>query len=531
MLSFLLLAGCNPWDLAVNNTYYPDGDVWDTEVSVATDGVYVRLPAARSLTRVKADGTSALVDLDGATPDRLIVSPDARNLLTFASWPECKNDDPLIVTVEDCPGEDLVTRSELNLVRDGARVGGTAVEGVSGQFNAAAFSPDNSIAALYLDFQDGDTVNIDGSLNLTQVIFVSLEDAAPHSVSVGFAAEAVVFFDDSQQAVVLSRNQVALVNLATAADGCDAFSVCVTYPLALDADASVSPSDVALISRLDDAGTAERFALVSVANQSDVYILDLNTESIDIVDLGGVPAAMQVDNANDRTAVVYSNSARVDTIDHELFEATSTDLEEPMNAILAVPAGMLLYNTGGTYHDVYFFDDVANSTVEQRAENPIIEMRIAADKYAVATMQPESTGGSGATGFYDANYGLEIFHLPASASDDVADPVALALQGRPVGLATADDADGTYALVLMEGIETLLRVNLETALTAQVELSQPPIGIAALPDGGFVVTHDAALGLLSFVDPASGEITATASNFAATNLISEPVLPRRNVEE
>lgn len=531
MMSILLLAACNPWDLAVGNTYYLDAEVWDTDISVATDGVYVRLPAAHSLTRVKPDGTSALVDLDGATPDRLIVSPDAKNVLTFASWPECKNDDPTIVTVEDCSGEDLVTRSELDLVRDGQRVGGKAVEGVSGQFNAAAFSPDNSIAALYLDFQDGDIVNIDGSLNLTEVMFVTLEDAKPHAVSVGFAAEAVVFFDDSASAVVLSRNQVALVNLAGTADGCDAFSVCVTYPLALDADASVSPSDVSLINRIDDAGNAEKYALVSVADQSDVYILDLTTESIDIVDLGGVPAAMQVDNTNDRTAVVYNSSAKVDTIDHELFEATRTDLEEPMNAILTVPAGMLLYSTAGYYHDVYFFDDVANSVVEQRAENPIIEMRIAADQFAVATMQPESSGGTGATAFYDANYGLEIFHLPASANESVADPVALALQGRPVGLATSSDADGTYALVLMEGIETLLRVDLASALTAQVELSQPPVGIAAMPDGGFVVTHDSALGLLSFIDPSSGEITATASNFAATNIVSEPVLPRRNVEK
>ena len=125
---------------------------------------------------------------------------------------------------------------------------------------------------------------------------------------------------------------------------------------------------------------------------------------------------------------------------------------------------------------------------------------------------------------FDSYYGLEIFDLVAKD-----DPVTLALQSAPLGLEVVEDDGGTYAMLLLDGVDALLRVNIATAANEPIELAASPLALDAMPDGTFVVTHPSAFGLLSFVDAATGDVT-TASGFAVYGLLEEPVLPRRNVE-
>jgi len=500
-MHLLALLACASQDLSAPYS----SALWDTAVVTAQDGVYVNLLDAGKLVRVKKDGTSAEVDLDGAAPQRMIPTPDGTSLLVFASWPTCDNPDEDVVLVSDCDDEDLGTAWELDLVRDG-KVTGTL--DVPPQFNAFAFNDAGTLGVAYLDLTQASSIEVTGVLNLTEAVFIDFASGTTHAVPVGFAAERVLFADDGTKAVVLSRSQVAMVDLTS-------WSVEVSFPLTLDPDQTVTPSDVELVTH---EGTD--YALVSVAGREEIYVLDLTNESIDLVEMGDTPSDMLVDTVSDRTLVVYAGRAGLDLLDHTYFELETVDMDEPARALTGGEGMALAYTLDSSYKDVVHIDTVTRETTEFRAENPIASMLLTDDHaWAIATLRPEN----GST-LFDSYYGLEIFDLVAKD-----DPVTLALQSAPLGLEVVEDDGGTYAMLLLDGVDALLRVNVATAANEPIELAAAPLGLDAMPDGTFVVTHPSAFGLLSFVDAATGDVT-TASGFAVYGLLEEPVLPRRNVE-
>ena len=109
-LSFLLgvsLSGC--YGLNSTSLFY---DMWDTEVVATQDAIYAMLPNAGLLMKLTEDGNFGSVDLNGASPSRLVASPDGSKLLVFTDFLDCKIDDDDIVYISDCPSEDIVTISE-----------------------------------------------------------------------------------------------------------------------------------------------------------------------------------------------------------------------------------------------------------------------------------------------------------------------------------------------------------------------------------------------------------------------------------
>jgi hypothetical protein len=519
MLS-LLLIGCNPWEVSESVWGSHGLPLWDSEVVVANDGTYVRLPEAGRLVRVKPNGEFDTIDLDGGAPEQLLAVPGGNGLFVRVSWPVCDDSDPEIVYVDQCPSSKLGTEYEMVLVRDGERVGGGALEGVSPVLDKAFWTASGARAALTVDPQNAATVIVDGFLNLNEVTFVDLADGTPHRVAVGFAADSVLFTEDETRAVVLSRSEVAVVNLGDATETCDTFAVCVTYPLTLDTDQVVYPEDVALVAE-------GRYALVSVRGSADLYVLDLDREAIDIIELSGVPSVLVDDPVNGRTLVGYSRRAAVDVIDHEYFEVSSIPVDEPCSDGVMTPAGaMFYYVQGGRYKDVITVDSTTGDWREQRAENPILEMWVGSS-FAVATMGVDPNG-SGTV--YDANNGLGIFPLAAPSSTAKADPVSIVLQSEPVGFAATESAAGDSAYLLMYGVDTLLRVRLQDASATQVDLPAPALGLFPAADGTLVVAADSPMGMLSFVAPDSDEPTSVAG-FALAGFAERPMLPRRAVEE
>lgn len=514
----LLLIGCNPWDIPVVETTYEDV-LWDPNVAVAADGVYVRLPTAGRLVRVQSDGTWATVDLDGASPESITASPDGKGVFVVATWPVCDDNDPLVVYVDQCPESKLTYEREMVFVRDAERVGGEALPGVSAALDSAAWTDDASIAALYLNPDNAGSVVVDGFLNLNEVTFIEAATGEVHRVSVGFAAEAVLFTDDNTRAVVLSRSQVAMVSLESGDADCSAWSACVTYKLTLDADTTVTPDNVVLVAD-------GKYALVSVASSKDLYVLDLENESIDIIELAGSPSAIVDDPDHGVTVVAYAGHSQVDVIEHDFFEVSSIELEEPATQAVLTPVGVLAYNdVTSSFKDVAMIDPVSGDWLEARAENPILELK-AGSRFAVATMLPETS----TDGLYDAHYGFGIFTLSAPGTESAPDPVSLVLESAPVGFATLETDSADYALLLMSDVDTLLKVRLNDATATSIELDAPPLGIAASPDDRFVVIEDSPLGMISFVDPVE-DTQATVSGFATVAFVERPVLPRRAAVE
>lgn len=507
-LFLLALTGCDPWNNWPSSDWGDiDAPLWDAGVVNATDGTYVRLPHARRLVRVNTDGSFQGIDLDGATPHRVLPTPDEEQVLVFARWLSCDDPDRDIETPSDCDDDDLLTHAELVRVQDGVS---QDVYDVPAHMNALAWSPDGRVAVAYLDYEAGTDIEIDGVVDLTEVLFIPLGGGSPQAVSIGFSPRNILFTPDDGRAVIMSRSEVVVVSL-------DTFEVIVTYPLVLDADQEVNPNDAVLT-------PDGRYALVSVEGSSELYKLDLQSPTIDIEDLDAPPSDMIVSEENDAVVIVYDSLQRVDVLDLSSFELKEPiALDDAMNGVLLSNGQAFLYNRTSSSHDVYTLDLDTSELVEHRVENPVSEMRLSpAGRYAVGTLRPESGSGSGLEQYQDANWGLSVVDIVEQEA------ISLVLESEPVGLALVEQGEATYALVLLQGRETLLQLDLSApSQPIELKLEAPPTGIGALPDGRFSITHEAPLGLITFLDPATNE-TTPAAGFATLGLMAEETLPRRD---
>jgi len=488
-----LLAGCGWNNLPDQDYVYLDVPLWDPVRAVPTaDGLYLQLPNSGGLTLVRGDGTTEAVDLGDGRVTETSVAPDDATVVAFVLREQCIADDE-----DDCA--DIERTRELVVLDDGAV---TTTLDVEGTFNDVAYSQGGEFGIAYLDLTR--EVELDGVTNLTSVVVLDLQSGDTTPVSVGFAAEQVLFVEDetgASKAVVVSANAVAVLDLLQPEP-----IVEVTFPLTLDPDGRVVPVGV-------DLTPDGRYALISAQGSSDLYTLDLQSQSINIVDLSAQPADMAVNVATDRTVLVYNNLPVVEILDHELFDVDRFELDEPMDTILQGEDFAVLFDQGGG-KDVYRLDIATGDLVEYVLENPPLEVVMApGEDFAVALTRAE--GGSSndaAANLYNKYPGLEIIDLRGKGT------APYILEGAGLGVAFSRTDTRLDALVLQEGIDYLYQLDLYTGEEAELELSAPPSDIGVMPDGTFYITHPSALGLVSFYDAGSGDIVEVAG-FAARGLL------------
>ena len=365
------------------------------------------------------------------------------------------------------------------------------------------------MAVIYLDEETADLSNLaqDSLLNPTEVVFVELASGVTTRVPVGFAADRILFTPDDERAVVLSRSKVVVVDLTTGT-----YDILVSFPLSLDVDDDVRPQDAALT-------PDGRYVLLTVEGSGELYALDLESESINIVSLDSAPADMAVSATSDLTVLVYRYDEQVDVLEHDYFDVESLGLEESANSILVDGSTAILYHTGTDRdrHDVIRLDLESSERIEYRMENPVSSLQIAPDgDHAVALLRTESSSGGGLEGVADSRYGVSILDL---GSDKGAN-IGLMSGSRPVGLAFQGGDDTSTALLLLEDQNDLLELDLDGGTYETVELSDQPMGIGSYSDGEFYITHDSALGLISFWDPDT-ETLETVGGFAMRSLLRE----------
>jgi hypothetical protein len=339
-------------------------------------------------------------------------------------------------------------------------------------------------------------VGAGGLANVSAVQFINLANPQDElkSVNIGYGVERVLFNEDNTKAVVLSESEVVVVDMT------DDYKPIITYHLALDVDDEITPKDADL-TRFEGVDTA----FVTVEGSGDLYALDLVAKSINIVDLDASPADMVVNDDVNRTALVYSSRAQVDLVDHVLMDVETISLDEPANEMIEFQqsGSVLLFNTGG-YKDVYKVDLVTSEVQEWRLKNPPTRVVVTSDETrAVVFTQASSASG---------NYGVEILDLTSESGG----ATNLESQSQPLDLALTE----THALVLLAGVSDLLQVRLADGFTQAVELEDTPLGIGNFGSGKFWITHDAALGLVSFYDPATKELLSIGG-FATTGLFQD----------
>jgi hypothetical protein len=506
----LLAIGCNPWP-DMHETYLDS--MWNTSIVTLDDGVYVNLEDAGQLIRVGTDDTWHVVDLDGAQPVRMEADAAKGRLLVHVTWPVCEDQSKAIKLVEDCPDAALSWETEMAIVDNGKRV---AVAKVPGHLNAMTFTPDGDTAVAYLD----DAQSIDNAtgplIDLSEILLVDLNNGDTSSISVGFMPRNVLFTRDGTRAVVMSRSTVVVVDLEERA-------VSIEYPLTLDADIEIDPSAAVL-------SPDDRYVMIAIEGTQDLYKLDLEVVSIDMEGLEGIPSDMATDHTFAQTVVVYGDRAQVDIItEHDFIERVSLEIDDPATDIAMSEGQAVLFNSSHMdVKDIIRVDLESKETVEYVAANPVHSLQLTPQgDYAVAVLRPETEYGYGSSGldqYQDNRWGLAVADM---LSDNI---VSLVLESAPVGLEVIEKDDGAFALLLLDGVDSLIQVNLaEPGNYETIELPSTPAGIDASPDGGFTIAHVSALGQVSFLDPASGDIRTTGG-FATSGMLNQNTLPRRNQE-
>ena len=516
----VLLTACDPWSRWPDHNGYIDDPLWSDDLLASSDGLYVRLPASDDLVLVDpSSGEARPVDLGGAEVIDMTLAPDQRSVLVTSKWMVCEDDDPKIKVPSDCPSEESHMAYALDVVVGGVK---TATLDVPPYLTAFTFSDDGTIAVAYLD-EDGysvlDDLDDQAIIDLNAVAFIDLASGTSTVVSVGFAANNIVFANDDgvagdDKAVVLSQSSAVVVDLTT-------FEQLVKYPFTLDLDVEINPLDAALT-------PDGRYCMVSLRGESDLYKLDLQVESIDILSLSGRPSDMDVNSDEDLTLLVYDSKALVDVIDHtNNFSLESLDLDVAVTDIVDLGTRALLYNdASSSVTDVYTLDLTTMKTQEYVLENPVSDMLISdSQRYALAITAPGSNySGSDLNDYANSRWGLGIVDLTAERA------LSLMLTSMPVGVALVDDPDDptiTYAVLLLEGSDNLLVVNLASpSADNAIALPEPATGLGTLPDGRFYITHEAALGLVSFLDPATNTLT-TIGGFATSGMLAEEAFATR----
>lgn len=503
----LLLTACD-----VQN---PELDaLWNPEPVAAADGLYFTLPQAGKLVRVAPSGEFAEVDLDGATATHVELAPDGETLVVFAKTTSCEGGEESDVTQADCvdSGGELVRHQELQVVRDGASQG--APIAIPRHFNRLSFTSDGTQAVAWLEFTAGTELDISAVDNLTEVVFVDLASVAATPVAIGDVADRILFDQADSKALILSRSQVAVVELVSGD-----YAREVTFPLTLDVDDQVLPTDLVL--------TADgRYALLTIQNSGDLYVLDLVAESINIVSLDAVPSDLVVDPELDTSVLVYESRTRLDLLDHSFFELDPIELEEPVSTIHMLEGQAFVLNTtSSAVKDAYRVNLEDGELIEYRLENPAFESALHPDgNYAVAFTNPEGGFGGGVEALFDQNYGVELLDM---SSDD---SVPLIAAGEPIGLAFRGSGADSEALVLVRGYDELMQVDLDRATSTPLDLEDTPLGIGAIGDA-FYITLESPFGMVSFLG-ADGEIT-TVSNFAQAGMFpgQAPLIDRAAPED
>jgi hypothetical protein len=511
------LWGCDPFGHWPEGREAIDGPLWDREVVPSADGgIYVALPRAHALVYAEPGSEAVRVELDhNAEPTRLLAAPGGTRLLAFSQWPICTAEtDETYELVDDCPAGELEYGYALDLV-SGTQTYATA--DVPGFMNAIAFAPDGETAVAYLDYESGDELPVDGVVDLSEVVFLDLEDGSAHSLSVGFSPNNILFSQEGDKAVVLSRSKATVIGL-------EDFDTLVTYDLTLDADVVVDPVGAQLT-------PDGRYAIISVQGSSDLYTLDLDVPHVDIKELVAAPSAMWVSPTIDYgyTVLGYASQTRLDVYDHVYFNDHPVPLEEPINRLVGADGLVVAYNDRATTHDIYRLDLSTLEVTEYVAANPVSTLEIlevaGVPSFAVAILRPESAGGSDLDQYQDLNWGLAVLDL---MGDDI---VNLVVEAEPVGMALVERDGSAYALVLLDGVETLLMIDLAAPSAArQIELDAPPLGIGEMPDGSFYITHDSPLGLVTFLDPTDPSSLEVASGFATLGLFDEYELSAQEQE-
>jgi hypothetical protein len=477
-----LLGACTSSSASLSGRWLPDE-------AVASGEVVLGLTSGNGAIHRLAPGEEpALVDVGPRVVRRLAAAGDGTTVLGRAERRRC--DDLRPRRQSPCKGE-FETSDDLLVLRDGDFVGafelgfayGDPITSEDGRWAAAVVNPDAAAGQ-------------EGIVNLGSVLMVDLDVAEPWPVTVGFNASQVAFSPATDQAVVLSPGEVALVDLATRAPVPE-----VTFPLGLPSATRAQPAGVTIT---DDGTTA----LVATQAGSDLYVLDLVNPRVNLVALRAPPQRTLPLTGSGQTLVVYGQLGWIDLVDD--LTQNVTGLVAPGGADAAVwRDGVAIAWRSGLADHVFRVDPDRGELTDYVLSATAAAVDVSQEGGWAAAWTPSTSSFSGSRR-------LDLLRLyPDSQSRLDADPVAFALPGIPVDLAFQGEPTDAVIFLMSDRAE-LASISLPSFEVSSLELPTPASQLTRLPDGTVAAIHGDSTGRVTFIRP-DGSVE-TQAGFALKGL-------------
>ncbi len=359
-------------------------------------------------------------------------------------------------------------------------------------FDQLIFSPSGDVVVSFIggDVNEEDLVG-QGSVNPNEIAIIDLA-AEPRTVefrTLDARPTDVVFTDDGSKAVIPMRTDLAVLYMAT-------LDV-VRYPFSLD---SADPAQPALVRTSPDSSRA----FASVAGETDVYIIDMDTGIFEtIIATPFVPRDIQVTPDGERT-IVAGGSTSVVVFDNVIFEPENLDVGTGVDTLVLdddteVPFA-LMYNA--SYQQSSFatveFDDGAPEIETYVTDAPISRIEIDPTGQTAVIFHTNSGYGTGKLSMFNLEQRHPSTILLESAPHDLTFLPSEEEAIEPIG----------YVMVILKDSNTLVRYSLSTYEAVIIGVAENPDAVGMVhaldnaADRSFAyVVHDEPLGLLTFLNP------------------------------
>lgn len=371
--------------------------------------------------------------------------------------------------------------------------------------NTIAVSPSAAarFAITYVDLARLDELDIDGSASLNEVTVVDLQGLVPQasSVVVGFNPKQVVFTPDGTRAVVLSESFASIIDLAAPADP-------VRIPLGANTTSDPVTPETVMVT------PDNQLALVARRASADVFVIDLDPPSVNIVDFGILPTRF-VASADGATVVALSAYGQtVSMFDIATASVTLATAEGGITHAVAPlePADrrVLMWGEGLSQEQAFSLDlDTAEITTIQLV-NPPTRIAVGPGGSSVVLQRPYPTfDGDENSQLFDENDSLSIL----DPDESLITPHFL--ESEPTDVAfTANVTGDRLAVVALRDAGRLAVIDLDTLLI----VDRPHLGDVPrflVPMGNpteaapIAIVHDQPWGYVSFLHP-DGKIRASS---------------------
>ena len=436
--------------------------------AVTDQYVFVANPARDTVTRISVPSLEVITVDVGVEPDVVVTTSDYSRAITFNKGSDT-------ISVIDSSTLDVLEVDVLD------------------NLNNMEVSPNGDWA---IAFHDADLEENNSSSSSTQsfneISIVDTLTGDHYPMVVGRNPHQVKFTEDSNLAVVISDEKLALINLGA------------SYP-----DRSI----VEISDDLLDPPRAEEveitpngdYAFIRQYGANELVLVDLSSEEVYNLPVGDNPTDLDISPDGLDAVIVDRGAGQIyiyPTEDPETQVATIIDLpvDEYIGSLQFSPdsSKAVLYTTAVPVSHYTTWDLTGDIAAEDAMTvRPLVK--------PIASVSITPTGG-----------GLVIFHSDESSDDgdpayDGHDALTLVdlddfldnpmiLPGEPTAYASSDS--GEVGFYIMEGVPTLTMVAFDALLHWDIGLKSDPVHVGVLPNTNYAyVNQEHDLGRLSFLDP------------------------------